>query len=191
MDLKRVCVFCGSSRGSSSKFAALANDLGQHLAVNNITLVYGGGKVGLMGILADATLHHGGVVIGVIPESLRRSEVGHDDLTELHVVPDMHTRKALMADLADGFIALPGGLGTFEELFEQLTWAQLGFHRKPCVVLDADGFYDPLFALLATSIEQGFMRADTSGLLGRVRTPVDAIAFITAERALVAPKWIA
>ena len=137
--MSRLCVFCGSNAGAAPAFAEVAARLGSALASREIGLVYGGGNVGLMGILADSVIGHGGEVIGVIPEFLERAEVAHTGLTELHVVGSMHERKALMATLADGFVALPGGLGTHEEVLEILTWAQLGIHQKPGGVVEVDG----------------------------------------------------
>jgi uncharacterized protein (TIGR00730 family) len=157
--IRSVCVFCGSSAGNDPRFAQAVSEFGALLAREGITLVYGGGHVGLMGILADAVLANGGKVIGVIPRALWDREVGHRNLTELHVVETMHERKALMASLADAFVALPGGLGTLEEIFEVWTWAQLGIHDKPVGFLDAEGFYAPLLACLDHGVEAGFVRA--------------------------------
>jgi uncharacterized protein (TIGR00730 family) len=153
----RVCVFCGSSRGASPAYAAAATELGTTLAVKGIGLVYGGGHVGLMGAVADAALATGGSVTGVMPESLVAKEIAHQGLTELRVTASMHERKALMADLADGFIALPGGLGTFEELCEILTWGQLGLHAKPVVLLDVDNHYKGLVEWLGELRDKGFV----------------------------------
>ena len=155
--MKRLCVFCGSNSGARPEYAFAARDMAATLAERNIGLVYGGGRVGLMGILADEMLRLGGEVIGVIPRMLSEREVGHGGLAELHVVETMHERKAKMADLADGFIALPGGLGTLEEIFEIWTWAQLGSHRKPCGFLDVGGFYTPLFEFLDRAVEERFI----------------------------------
>ena len=157
--IRSVCVFCGSSAGNDPRFARAASEFGALLAREGITLVYGGGHVGLMGILADAVLANGGKVIGVIPRALWDREVGHRNLTELHVVETMHERKTLMASLADAFVALPGGLGTLEEIFEVWTWAQLGIHDKPVGFLDVDGFYAPLLAFLDYGVDAGFVRA--------------------------------
>jgi hypothetical protein len=158
--MRRVCVFCGSSPGARPEFGAAATLLGRILARRNCTLVYGAGNVGLMGTLADAALEAGGEVIGVIPEPLVAWEVAHRGLTRLEVVDSMHTRKARMAELADAFIALPGGLGTFEEMLEILTWAQLGLHRKPFGLLNVAGYYDPLLALLDRGVEERFLRPE-------------------------------
>ena len=156
--LRRRCVFCGSSRGNNSAHFAAAQNLGRELAQRGVGLVYGGGHVGLMGALADAALAAGGHVIGVIPESLLAKEVGHRGLPDLRVVKTMHERKALMAELSDGFIALPGGFGTFEEFFEVLTWSQLGLHAKPCGVLNIAGFFTPLLQLIDHAVAEGFIR---------------------------------
>jgi uncharacterized protein (TIGR00730 family) len=156
--LKRICVFCGSSVGSRPAYAAAARELGRTLAERGLGIVFGGGKVGLMGVLADAALAAGGEAIGVIPEALVAREIGHSGLTKLHVVRSMHQRKTLMADLADAFIALPGGYGTFEEFFEAVTWTQLGIHQKPCGLLNVDGYYDALLALLGRAVADGFVR---------------------------------
>jgi len=144
MKTKRICVYCGASRGNNPNFAVKARELGHALAANGIELVYGGGHVGLMGIVADAVLEKGGHVIGVIPQKLMDLEVGHSGIQELRVVNDMHERKAVMATLADAFIALPGGFGTMEELFEVLTWSQIGYHQKPVAILDVDNYYHHL-----------------------------------------------
>ena len=141
--LRRVCVFCGSNVGRDPAYRRLTESLGRTLARRGVGLVFGGGRVGLMGALADAALAAGGEVIGVLPKALMEREIGHRGLTELRIVGSMHERKALMADLADGFVALPGGIGTLEELFEVWTWAQLGLHAKPCGLLDTDGFFAP------------------------------------------------
>jgi uncharacterized protein (TIGR00730 family) len=188
--LTRVCVFCGSSTGNSPRYRDAAADLGAVLAADGIELVYGGGRVGLMGVVADAVLAAGGVVHGVIPHALRAKEVDHRGLTHLEVVDDMHQRKARMAELSDGFIALPGGLGTFEELLEQLTWAQLGLHAKPSVVIDVDGFYAPLLAQLSRAVDEGFMKPVNLELIGRAHNSRDAVDLLHAPRPPIPPKWI-
>ncbi|MBF0323450.1 TIGR00730 family Rossman fold protein [Magnetospirillum moscoviense] len=157
--MQRVCVFCGSSMGNRPVYAEAAAALGRLVAERGLGLVYGGGNVGLMGITANAALAAGGEVIGIIPEALMRMEVGHIDLTQLHVVGSMHERKALMADMADAFIALPGGIGTMEELFEVWTWGQLGLHPKPLGFLDVDGYFDHLHTFLDHMVAEGFLRA--------------------------------
>ena len=163
--LKRICVFCGSSVGARPNYAEAAGELGRTLAGRGLGVVFGGGKVGLMGVLADAALAAGGEAIGVIPEALVAREIAHNGLTKLHVVRSMHERKTLMADLADAFIALPGGFGTFEEFFEAVTWTQLGIHRKPCGLLNMDGYYDALLALLDRAVSDGFIRGVNRSLV--------------------------
>ena len=150
--MKSLCVFCGSSAGRDEAYVETARQLGRLLAERGITLVYGGGAIGLMGACAEACLAAGGKVVGIIPEHLMRMEVGSLDLTELHVVKTMHERKAMMAELSDGFIVLPGGVGTMEEFFEVWTWGQLGIHRKPFGVLNVKGYYDALFSFIATMV---------------------------------------
>jgi uncharacterized protein (TIGR00730 family) len=169
-----VCVYCGSSSGINPVYSDVAKALGRALVKQNLSLVYGGGHVGLMGIVADAVLEAGGDVTGVIPKALMDTEVGHDHLTRLLVVKDMHERKALMAEQADGFITMPGGIGTLEELFETLTWAQLGFHEKPIGLLNVAGFYDPLIEFLNHQTSQGFLRAEHKDLL-LVETEPDSL----------------
>jgi len=156
--MKRVCVFCGSSLGNNRAYVDYAEALGRLLAARNIALVYGGGHVGLMGIVADAILAAGGEAIGVIPQALADREIAHAGLTDLRVVDSMHTRKALMADLSDAFIAMPGGVGTFEEIFEAITWTQLGVHRKPCGFLNVAAFYTPLIAFIDQAVGEGFIK---------------------------------
>lgn len=155
----RWCVFCGSSPGHDPQFVAAARELGTALALRHIDVVYGGGRIGMMGALADAALDAGGRVIGVIPHSLERREVAHQGLTELHVVGSMHERKAMMAELSDGFIALPGGFGTLEEICEAITWVQLGLQHKPCLLANVGGYYDPLIAMLDAAAQAGFISA--------------------------------
>lgn len=164
-DLKSICVFCGSSRGARPDYIASSEQLAQSMARQNLALVYGGAHVGIMGAIANELLKLGGKVYGVIPEALVDMEVAHQGLTELYIVKDMHERKAKMAALADGFISLPGGLGTLEEMFEVLTWAQLGFHDKPCGLLNVSGFYDDLLRFLDNANEEGFMRREHRELL--------------------------
>ncbi|WP_306985229.1 LOG family protein [Alkalicoccobacillus murimartini] len=156
--MKRIAVFCGSSEGENPIYMEEARKLGTLLAEKGIGLVYGGAQVGCMGAVANACLEAGGEVIGVIPEKLMNVEIAHNGLTEQHVVKTMHERKAMMADLSDAFIALPGGAGTLEEWFEVFTWSQLGYHHKPCSFLNINGFYNPLLQMLDHTIEQGFMR---------------------------------
>lgn len=158
MSIKSIAVFCGSSPGHDPIYMETARELGQRLAHEQITLVYGGAQVGCMGAVADACLAANGKVVGVIPEKLKKVEIAHTGLTQLYVVKTMHERKAKMADLADGFVALPGGAGTLEEWFEVFTWAQLGYHHKPCGLLNVNGYFDPLIALLDHIVQQGFMK---------------------------------
>lgn len=165
MALSTVAVFCGSSFGSSPAYAEAARLTGRTLAERGIGVVYGGGHVGLMGIVADAALEAGGRVIGVIPRQLHERELTHHGVTELHVVESMHERKQLMADLSDAFIALPGGAGTLEEIAEQWTWAQLTIHAKPCGFLDVNGFWQPMQAMVDTMVGEGFVRVDQSGIV--------------------------
>lgn len=178
----RLCVFCGSSAGNRAEYAAAARALAGVMADAGVGLVYGGGAVGLMGILADAVLARGGEVIGVIPQALARREIAHDGLTRLHVVASMHERKALMAELSDGFIALPGGFGTFEEFCEVVTWTQLGLHPKRCGLLNVCGYYDALLAQFDRAAGDGFLRpakreiviagTDPASLMARVMEPL-------------------
>ncbi len=163
--MKRICVFCGSNDGVNPVYSESAEKVGKFLAVNNIELVYGGGRVGLMGRIADTVLANGGKVIGIIPRSLAEKEVAHQGLTKLHVVDSMHERKALMAKLSDGFIALPGGFGTFEELCEVITWAQLGFHDKPCGFLNVAGYYNSLIELFDKATDEKFVRREHRNLV--------------------------
>jgi uncharacterized protein (TIGR00730 family) len=155
--LETVCVFCGSREGSRPAYAEAARRTGREIAHRGLGLVYGGGRVGLMGAVADAALEEGGEVVGVITEALISKEIAHAGLATLHVVGSMHERKMLMADLSDGFVTLPGGYGTLEEFFEVLSWAQLSIHEKPCGLLDVDGFWDPLSALFDHAVTEGFV----------------------------------
>ena len=163
--MNRICVFAGSNSGRDARYRAAAQELGRALVRHQAGLVYGGARVGLMGTLADAVLGAGGHVTGVIPESLVAKEIAHQGLSELRIVASMHERKAVMNDLADGFIALPGGWGTLEELFEVLTWAQLGLHQKPCGLLNVHGFFDRLLSFLDHSVAEGFVRAENHAMV--------------------------
>ncbi|MBV8960495.1 MAG: TIGR00730 family Rossman fold protein [Actinobacteria bacterium] len=185
-----LCVFCGSSTPDDPRPADVARELGTTVAQRGLTLVYGGGRVGLMGILADAALDSGGRVVGVIPVGLFSREVGHTGLTELHEVPTMHERKALMYDLADAFVALPGGLGTLDELAEVVTWAQLGLHQKPVALLDVDGFWDPLIAQLDRMVDVGLLKPANRALLLRANSPADALRVLTTAEPRYTEKWI-
>ncbi|TMS58179.1 TIGR00730 family Rossman fold protein [Imbroritus primus] len=163
--MKSICVYCGARPGARPAYAEHAKALGRTLAERGITLVYGGGNVGLMGIIADEVMRCGGETVGIIPEALMKKEIGHAGLTELHVVSSMHERKQMMADRSDGFIAMPGGIGTYEELFETFTWLQLGYHTKPIGLLNVEGFYDGLLSFLRHACDEGFMQAAHAGLL--------------------------
>jgi uncharacterized protein (TIGR00730 family) len=163
--LRRICVFCGSSAGTRDVYQQAAQTVGRLLCRRGIELVYGGGRVGLMGIVANACLNEGGRVIGVIPQALADKEVAHTGLTELRIVGSMHERKALMADLSDAFMSLPGGFGTWEEFFEVLTWSQLGIQRKACGLLNVDGYYDPLLGMADRAYSEGFVREAHRDLL--------------------------
>jgi hypothetical protein len=175
MELKKVCVYCGSSPGKKPEYLSAARAMGTELANRDITLVYGGGRVGLMGEVARATLANGGQVIGVIPKALSDQELAFNELAELHVVDSMHERKALMAELSDGFVALPGGYGTLEEIFEVLTWVQLGFHTKPCGVLNIDHYYDHLLEFLDYSVAEQFIYQPHRDLILQALEPADLI----------------
>ncbi|HLW00038.1 MAG TPA: TIGR00730 family Rossman fold protein [Ktedonobacterales bacterium] len=166
-----LCVFCGSSRGTRPEYAEMAQALGREMAARGLELVYGGSSIGMMGTLADAVLAAGGEVTGVLPRGLFRREVAHTGLTRLREVGSMHERKLLMIELADGFIALPGGFGTYDELFEVVTWAQIGLHQKPIGLLDVCGFFAPLLAMVAHAAEEGFLPTEHRNLLLREETP--------------------
>jgi uncharacterized protein (TIGR00730 family) len=159
--VKSLCVYCGSARGRSPRYTAAARELGEAMAARRIRLVYGGARIGMMGEIADAVMKNGGAVIGVIPEHLQTTEVGHSGITELKVVESMHVRKKLMFDLSDGFAVLPGGYGTLDEMFEIITWRMLKLHDKPIVVLNIDGYWDRFQALIDHLIDEGYARADS------------------------------
>jgi uncharacterized protein (TIGR00730 family) len=178
--MKRICVFCGASSGNDPRHAEAARALGRLLAHRGLELVYGGGSVGLMGTVADAALGAGGRVIGVIPQVLQIRELAHRGLTDLRVVGSMHERKALMAELSDGFIALPGGMGTLEELAEVLTWAQLGLHQRPVGLLDAGGYYRPLIAFFDQAVTAGFLRPAHRALLLVAEAPAPLLDRLAA-----------
>lgn len=193
--MKRICVFCGSSSGTRPVYRSAAQALGRSLAEQGLELVYGGGNVGLMGTVADACLAAGGQVIGVIPQALMGKEVAgrhleHRQLTRLEVVDSMHTRKARMAELADGFIALPGGFGTFEEFCEIITWGQLGFHTKPCGLLNVEGYYDALLGLFDHAVEEGFLRQENRQLVLTAQEPDALLAAMGRYQAEPVTKWI-
>ncbi len=193
--MKRICVFCGSNAGTNPLYRAAAERLGRLLAARGIELVYGAGNVGLMGIIADACLDAGGTVIGIIPEALMGKEVAgravdHRALTRIEVVNSMHTRKARMAELADGFIALPGGFGTFEEFCEILTWGQLGFHVKPMGLLNVNGFYDPLLAMFDRAVADGFLRPQNRAMALADSKIESLLAQMESYRAEPVSKWL-
>ena len=182
--MKTLAVYCGASHGANPLYTDAARLLAGALVEHNIGLVYGGGKVGLMGVIADEVLRLGGEATGVIPKALVEREVGHAGLTRLFVVKDMHERKAMMAELSEAFIAMPGGMGTLEELFEMLTWAQLGIHAKPVGLLNANGFWDGLVGFVRHQCEEGFVRPEHVGLM---RVDADPDALIRSLRAAVLP----
>jgi len=190
MSIRRICVYCGSSPGRNPAYSRAAASLAKTMCERGIGLVYGGAAVGVMGALADAVLAAGGEAVGVIPKSLAVKEVAHDNLTELHVVASMHERKAMMAELADGFIALPGGWGTLEEIFEILTWAQLGFHEKPCGLLNIEGYYDGLIGFLDNAIEQQFVRELCRPMLMTASEPNMLLDQFAVYRAPKVRKWM-
>jgi uncharacterized protein (TIGR00730 family) len=188
--MQRLCVFCGSSPGLRPAYTEAARGLGTTLAGLGITVVFGGGSVGLMGSLADATLAAGGNVIGVIPRGLVERELGHLALTELRVVESMHERKAVMSELSDGFIVLPGGAGTMEEFFEVWSWAQLGIHRKPCGILNVEGYYDPLLTLLDWMVSEGFLRSKHRAMILVEHEPETLLRSLSAYEAPPTTEWI-
>lgn len=188
--MKSVCVFLGSNCGTDPAYLDSTRTLGRELAERGLSLVYGGSAVGLMGELADTVLAEGGQVVGVIPQALKDKEIAHQRLTELHVVASMHERKALMASLAESFIALPGGLGTLEEFFEVLTWGQLGFHAKPCGLLNVLGYYDGLASFLDTATGQGFIPAAHRRMILVDETPAGLLSQFAVYSPPEAKKWI-
>jgi uncharacterized protein (TIGR00730 family) len=187
--MKRICVYCGSSPGFDGAYMDMARRLGQTLVDRQLELVYGGAYVGLMGQVADTVLTAGGSVIGVIPQSFAR-KVSHLGLTELHVVDSMHARKALMFELSDAFVALPGGLGTLEELAELLTWGQLGMHAKPCGLINVGGYFDSLLAFLEHAVSQGFMKREHRDMLLVAQEPEDLLELLESYTAPVVDKWV-
>ncbi|MBE7376001.1 LOG family protein [Pseudomonas lopnurensis] len=189
MSLRSICVFCGASTGANPIYEQAATELGHTLAANGITLVYGGGAVGLMGVVADATMAAGGEVIGIIPQSLKDAEVGHTGLTRLEVVDGMHARKARMAELSDAFIALPGGLGTLEELFEVWTWGQLGYHSKPLGLLDVNHFYSKLSHFLDHLVEERFVRPAHRDMLQRSDSAQTLLRLLNDWQPTVHARW--
>jgi len=187
--MNSICVFCGSSLGNDPIYQQMAEATGQAIAAQGQTLVYGGGRSGLMGVVANSALQAGGRVIGVIPHALVDRELAHTGLTELHVVNNMHERKTKMAELSDTFVALPGGAGTLEEIFEQWTWSQLGIHQKPCAFLNVVGFYDDLLKMLQGSVERGFSQERFVDKLIVAEQIEDILAAFSAYQP-VTPKWM-
>jgi len=187
---KRLAVYCASSDNIDPVYRDAAQSLGQHLAQAGIGLVFGGGSVGLMGAVADAVLEHGGEVFGVIPEKLQALELGHPGCTELHVVDTMHERKQLMMNLADGFIALPGGYGTLEELFEVVTWAQLNYHRKPVALYNVDGFYDSLIRFVQHAVDEGFVREELRHLIAVGTRPEEVLRCLESAKVPDLESWL-
>lgn len=187
--MNSICVFCGSSLGNDPIYQQMAQTTGQEIAAQDKTLVYGGGRSGLMGVVADSALQAGGRVIGVIPNALVDRELAHTGLTELHIVNNMHERKTKMAELSDAFVALPGGAGTLEEIFEQWTWSQLGIHQKPCAFLNVDGFYDDLIKMLHASVERGFSQERFVDRLIVAEQIKDILAAFSAYQPAT-PKWM-
>lgn len=188
--MKNICVYCGSSPGITEDYAIAARQLAAELVRQELGLVYGGGNVGLMGVIADEVMRLGGRVTGVIPKALMDKEVGHTALTSLHVVANMHERKAMMADLSDAFIAMPGGIGTLEELFEVLTWSQLGFHEKPVGLYNINDFYQKLHGFLLHTVEQGFLRPAHLDLLYIETDPAQLLQKFASYRPLHVKKWL-
>lgn len=188
--MHRLCVFCGSNTGADPAYAQAARRLGQIFARQATTLVYGGGSIGLMGVLADAVLEHGGRVIGVIPQALEARELGHRSIPELYVVDTMHERKAKMAALATGFVALPGGMGTLDEFCEIVTWAQLGIHDKPCALLNVAGYFDPFIRFIDQAVEQRFLKPEHRTMMLVDDDPEQLLERMRAFRPVAVPKWI-
>jgi hypothetical protein len=188
--MKRVCVFCGSSMGARPSYATAAHALGETLAARGLGLVYGGARVGLMGVVANAVLQAGGEVVGVLPSFLGAKEIAHDGLSELIVVESMHERKAKMAELADAFVALPGGFGTLEELAEVLTWAQLGLHGKPCALFDVDGYYAHLVAFADHASAELFVKPEHRRMLLVASSPDELLQALASYEPPAVPKWI-
>lgn len=188
--IRRLCVFCGSSTGARPIYSEAAALLGQALANSNVSLVFGGGRVGLMGVLADSVLSAGGQAIGVIPRALVEKEIAHASLTKLHIVESMHQRKAMMADLADAFLLLPGGFGSWEEFCEIVTWLQLGIHRKPCAILNVAGYYDHLLSLADHALAQGFLRTAHHHMLIVEENPQAVLSRLAAASIPSEVKWV-
>lgn len=188
--MKKICVFCGSNVGVRAAYRQAAEELGRELVQRKVGLVYGGGNIGLMGVLADTVLDGSGEVHGVIPHALVAREVAHKDLTKLHIVDSMHERKQLMADLSDAFVALPGGYGTFEEFCEAVTWSQLGIHKKPCGLLNVEGYFDPLIAQFDGAVREGFLHPDNRALVLEARRAGDLLDALARWEPPVKEAWI-
>lgn len=188
--MKRICVFTGANPGARPEYAAAAQSFGRELVAAGLDLVYGGGKVGLMGVIADAVIAAGGKAIGVIPEALVAKEIAHRGLSELLVVASMHERKALMSELSDAFVAMPGGLGTLEEFFEVLTWSQLGLHAKPCGILNVAHYYDPLLSFLDRAVEERFVKPQHRGIIVTAETPRELLERLASHHSVTVEKWI-
>lgn len=190
MKIKNICVYCGSSTGKNQAYSTIAKSLGKALSERDIGLVYGGAAIGIMGVVADSVLEGGGRAIGIIPKSLAVKEVAHSGLSELHVVDSMHDRKAMMAEYSDGFIALPGGWGTLEEIFEILTWSQLGFHQKPCGLLNVDGYYNDLVNFLENAFDQQFVNEQCRPMLMTSGDPLELLDRFGGYEAPKVRKWV-
>ena len=188
--MKNICVYCGSNPGRQEAYSSAARALAQSLVDRNLGLVYGGASVGIMGLIADTVLQLGGRAVGVIPEALVRKEVAHKSLTELHVTQSMHERKTLMAELSDGFIAMPGGIGTLEEIFEIWTWAQLGIHAKPCGLLNAAGYFDALTTFLDHAVAEQFVKPPHRAILIVEQTPEALLDRFASYQAPTVQKWV-
>ena len=189
-NMKSICIFCGSNYGIRPEYEHAAVAMGQLLAQSGIRLIYGGGKVGLMGAVANAALAAGGQVVGIIPQFLQDKELAHLGLTELHVVDSMHSRKAMMNQMSDGFVSMPGGFGTFEELFEVVSWAQLGMHQKPIGLLDIADFYQPLLHMVHHASAQGFARAENCGIFLSAAEPQDLLNKMRDYQPRSVTKWL-
>ena len=190
MNIKTLCVYCGSSLGRQQEYLESARVLAEELVKRDIDLVYGGASVGIMGEIADTVLAAGGNAIGVIPQSLVDKEVSHQGLTQLHIVDSMHKRKSKMIEISDAFVALPGGMGTLEEMFEVLTWSQLGFHQKPCALLNVNGYYNHLSAFLNHAVAEEFIKAEHKNMLIVDDSPIALLNAIEAYEAPTVSKWI-
>ncbi|PCI48262.1 MAG: TIGR00730 family Rossman fold protein [Alphaproteobacteria bacterium] len=188
--MKKICVYCGSSPGKSPEYIEAARVLGRELVKRDITLVYGGASVGIMGEIADTVLSAGGEVVGIMPQALVDKEISHSGLTDLRVVGSMHERKAMMEDISDGFIALPGGMGTIEELFEVLTWSQLGYHRKPCALLNIKGYYDSITQFLNHAVEEQFVKPIHREMILIEHKPDRLLDLMAAYKPPAVDKWI-